>query len=369
MLIMNEESNGTYCFNFTAADLNTSRAISITLQLLAILACSLAIFFIFYTKQHRQFVNRLILYLMLVSLAWSVTILLQTVPVYHDHEEMDVVVKKGWRGVCAAIGFLSQVMETLKISVVCWIVIHLFLLINFKRDLRKRNHEVAGLAIVLAIPLLKDWIPFTLSRYGLSGLWCWIQLTHTDCHNYKEGIIIMALVEYIPTMLAILFTFGCFLSVIVTLCRRTRRMEIKWKWAAVYQQGLAEATSLMAYPILFAVALVFRVVHRTWYIIGIVRSNSPSSTLWHAHSVALGVTGILIPFLYIMRPSNLKKFYLCRKILFRKTRRPISVVYRTSSVVSTEGCSDRESIIKDGSDKNRESNQFYTRSIFNTFSD
>ena len=362
-------SNSTYCFNFTAVDLNNSRAISITLQLLAILACFLVIFFIFYTKQHLQFVNRLILYLILVSLVWSVAIILQTVPVYHNNEEMDVAVREGWEGMCAAIGFLSQVMETLKLSMVCWIVLHLFLLINFKRDLRKRNHEAAGLAIVLTVPILKDWIPFAVSRYGLSGLWCWISLTTKDCHNYKKGIIIMALVEYIPALLAISFTFVCFVCVMITLCRRARRKEIKWKWAAVYQQGLAEATSLMAYPVLFAVALVFRVTHRSWYMYDILKSHSPSAALWHTHSVALGITGILIPFLYIMRPSNLKKFYLCRRILFRKTRHPISVVYRTSSVISTEGCSDREPIIKDSSDKSRESNQFYTRSIFSALSD
>ena len=366
----NDSKSLVYCFNFTASDLTYSRDVAVTLHILAILACLLAICFIFLTKQHLQYVNRLILYLIIVSLVWSVSIIFQTVPVEHDQQKMDVVVKEGWQGACEAIGYLSQFMESVKILMVCWIVLHLFLLIIFKYNLRKKSHEVAGLLVVVGVPLLKDWIPFVRRRYGLSGLWCWIRLTDEHCGSLDDGIIMMAIVEYIPVLLAIIFTVVCFINITVTLCKRAHRADMKWKWTAVYQQGMAEAATLMVYPGLFAVSFIIRIIHRTLYIIEIKRSHSPSSGFWITHSVALGITGILVPLFYIMRPSNLKKFYFCRKFVFKKTLSPVSVIYRTSSVISTEGFSEGESIVKEPiSGKGRESNQLYTRSIFNTFSD
>ncbi len=363
-------NNNSFCFNFTSEDLTATRGIAVTLHILAILACSLAIFFIFFTKQHLQFVNRLILYLMVASLLWSVTVILQTVPVHHDSDRKDVAVRGGWKGICTTVGYFSQLMETAKILVVCWIVLHLFLLVIFKRNLKDKQHEAVGLAVVVLVPLAKDWIPFVMSDYGLSGLWCWIELTGEDCMHFLTGIITMAVVEYIPVLLAVTFTLVCFLSIVVTLCHRAHRTNIKWKLAATYQQGLAEAASLMAYPTLFAISLVLRVIHRTWYIIDILQNHPPSSSLWITHSVTLGLTGILIPLLYIMRPSNLKKIYCCRKFFFKTTRRPFSVMYRTNSMVSTEGYSDGESFVKEHvPDKCRQSNLVYSKSIFNTFSD
>ena len=362
-------NNSSYCFNFTESDLRYNTAVTISLHLTAIAACALTISFIFATKQHHQFVNRLILYLMVVSFMWSVTIIAQTIPVVHDHEKMDVQVRQGWDDTCAAIGFITQVAESAKILVVCWIVLYLFMLVIFKYKISKKYHEISGFVVLVIAPFLFNWIPFSLARYGLSGLWCWIKLTDTDCDNIIDGISMMLTVEYVPVLLAVVFTLVSFLSIVVTFCRRSYQMAIKWKWTAVYQQGLAEATTLMIYPTIYIFIFFFRVVHRTIYIIQITKTEPPTYTLWLIHSTFLGLTGILVPILHILRPSNLRKIYVCRRF-FLKKKDFCNAVYRSSSAFSTEPFTDGDIFSEKNqiSGKNRNSSLFYSKSILNATS-
>lgn len=356
-------SNSSYCFNFTATELKINTAITTTLHLIAILACILTALFIFATKQYRVFVNRLVLYLMIVSSIWSLTIISEIIPVVHDSATMGIKVRDGWQNACAAVGFLSQVVETAKILMVCWIVFYLLLLVVFKRNASKPTHEVFGLAIVMLIPLMIDWIPFIWNSYGLSGLWCWIELTNEQCKKVWPGLGLMLAVEYVPVLLVIIFTVISFISITVALCRRAHRAEIKWKWASIYQRGLAEATALMIYPCIYAIIFIFRVIHRTYYVIQISNTDPPNYTLWLAHSTALGIGGILIPLAYLLRPSNLRKFYICRKFCLGKDTS--SVVYRSNSVVSTEALSEREDLFSDSEPGTRDSSLLY-RSILSS---
>ena len=333
--------NSTYCFNFTASDLRINTGVTVSLHLVAVLACITTIVFIFVSKQHHAFVNRLVLYLMIVASVWSLTIMAETVPVVHRSQLAGVTVREGWEEVCAIVGFVTQVIETAKILVVCWIVLYLLLLVVFKCNASKPTHEAIGLGVVVALPLALDWLPFRWGSYGLSGLWCWIELTDQNCGSIWRGLGLMLAVEYVPMILTILFTVVSFVSISVTLCRRSHRTEIKWKWTSVYQKGLAEAAALMVYPCIYGLIFIFRVIHRTYYIIQIGRLAPPNYTLWLAHSAALGIGGILVPLLYLLRPSNLKKFYFCRRF-FLKKESILGLVYRSNSVVSTEGLSEGE---------------------------
>ena len=332
--------NSTYCFNFTDTDLKINTAVTVSLHLVAVLFCFAAIIFIFATKQHHAFVNRLILYLMIVASVWSLTIMVETLPVTHE-TLVGVTIRDGWREVCAIVGFVTQVVETAKILVVCWIVLYLLLLVVFKCNASKPSHEAIGVAVIVLVPFAVDWLPFRWGSYGLSGLWCWIELTDEHCDNLLRGLGLMLAVEYVPVILTVLFTIISFTLITITLCRRSHRTEIKWKWTSVYQRGLAEAAALMVYPSIYGIIFVFRVIHRTYYVVQIRNTTPPSYTLWLTHSAALGIGGILIPLLYILRPSNLKKFYFCRRFCLKK-KDSLGVVYRSNSVVSTEGISEGE---------------------------
>lgn len=335
--------NISYCFNFTEQELSTNTGVTVTLHIVAILACIVAIVFIFATKQHQVFVNRLVLYLMLTSSLWSLAVISELIPVTHEATISGIKVRAGWEDTCAVVGFILQIVESAKILVVCWIVLYLLLLVVFKRNTSTKTHEVIGLIIVVFVPCLLDWVPFRWRRYGLSGMWCWIKLTDGDCESVWGGLALMLAVEYVPVLLAVIFTLVSFACITVALCRRAHRAEIKWKWTSVYQKGLAEAAALMIYPTIYGVIFIFRVIHRTYYVIQINRIQSPDYTLWLAHSAALGIGGILVPLLYLLRPSNLKKFYVCRKLLPRSS----GVLYTRSSSFdhSTEAPSDGDRFV------------------------
>lgn len=334
----NSTDNSSYCFNFTSSDLRINTAVTLSLHFIAVTLCLITILFIFATKQHHVFVNRLILYLVVTASLWSLTIMAEVIPVIHESALLGVKVREGWEGTCAAVGFLSQVAETAKILVVCWIVLYLLLLVVFKHNASKQKHEVCGIITVVVVPFLLDWIPFRWHWYGLSGLWCWIRLTDNICgrDSLWKGVGLMLAVEFIPVLLATIFTLVSFICIAIALCRRAHRTEIKWKWSSVYQKGLAEAAALMVYPSIYGVIFVFRVIHRTYYVVQITRAYPPNYTLWLAHSTALGIGGILVPLLYLLRPSNLKKFSLCRKFFVKKDVLS-GAVYRSSSLISTDG--------------------------------
>lgn len=333
----NSTENSTYCFNFTASDLRINTAVTVSLHFIAVITCFFTIIFIFAAKQHHVFVNRLVLYLMIAASLWSLTIMAEVIPVNHESALTGIKVRAGWEGICAAVGFVTQVAETAKIFIVCWIVLYLLLLVVFKYNASRPKHEVCGILMVITFPFLLDWIPFRWHWYGLSGLWCWIKLTDNLCGHDSlwKGLGLMLAIEYIPVLLATIFTLVSFVCIIIALCRRAHRMEIKWKWTSVYQKGLAEAAALMAYPSIYGVIFIFRVIHRTYYVVQITRSYSPNYTLWLAHSAALGIGGIMVPLLYLLRPSNLKKFSLCRKFFLKKDVSSCAV-YRSSSLISTD---------------------------------
>lgn len=359
----NSTENSSYCFNFSASDLKVNTAVTVSLHFIAVTVCLITIFFIFATKQHLVFVNRLVLYLMVAASLWSLTIMAEVIPVVHESALVGIKVREGWEDTCAAIGFLTQVVETAKILIVCWIVLYLLLLVVFKYNASKLKHEVGGVLTVVFFPFLIDWIPFRWHWYGLSGLWCWIKLTDIDCNRKSlwKGVGLMLAVEYIPVLLATTFTAVSFISIAIALCRRAHRTEIKWKWTSVYQKGLAEAAALMVYPSIYGVIFIFRVIHRTYYVIQITRFYSPNYELWLAHSTALGIGGILVPLLYLLRPSNLKKFYLCRR-LFLKKDISSGAVYRSTSLISTEAAvSDGELFTESepGGNSHRDSSLLY----------
>jgi hypothetical protein len=337
----NWTENSSYCFNFTASDLRINTAVTVSLHFIAVLISLVTIVFIFAAKQHHAFVNRLVLYLMIASSLWSLTLMAEVIPVINETGP-GVKVRTGWDATCAAIGFLSQLAETAKLLVVCWIVLYLLLVIVFKYNPSRPKHEVCGVLTVIIFPFFLDWIPFRWNWYGLSGLWCWIKLADGVCSHGSlwKGLGLMLAVEYIPVLLATIFTFVSFACIVIALCRRAYRTEIKWRWTSVYQKGLAEAAVLMIYPSIFAVIFIFRVIHRTYYVIQINKANPPNYTLWLAHSTALGIAGILVPLFYLLRPSNLKKFSFCRKFLLQRDV-SAGTVYRSNSLVSTEA-GDRE---------------------------
>jgi len=48
--------------------------------------------------------------------------------------------------------------------------------------------EVPNLVVLVALPLVVDWIPFATNSYGQFGVWCWIIILNQDCSIHTAGL-------------------------------------------------------------------------------------------------------------------------------------------------------------------------------------
>ena len=47
--------------------------------------------------------------------------------------------------------------------------------------------EVATVVLMIVLPLLFNWIPFTTNSYGQFGTWCWIRILNQNCTTNTAG--------------------------------------------------------------------------------------------------------------------------------------------------------------------------------------
>ena len=136
-------------------------------------------------KKYKKFVYRLTLYLIVVSLLKAVITIPDVPPVYHNGAV--VAVRSGFEGFCSAVGFLLVVILWMELLVICWIVLYLVMVLVFRHNANavKVKHEACGLAVVLLLPLLVSWVPFSVKNmYGLSGVICWIKVSENSTCDY-----------------------------------------------------------------------------------------------------------------------------------------------------------------------------------------
>ena len=126
----------------------------------ASVACILAIISILAFKGHKRFVHRLTLYLVVAALLEAVVSILAVIPVYINGNV--VAVREGVEDFCAACGFLVMVTGWIPRLVICWIVLHLVLVLVFKHNANaiKCKYEACSLAVVLILPAAITWVPF-----------------------------------------------------------------------------------------------------------------------------------------------------------------------------------------------------------------
>ena len=54
-------------------------------------------------------------------------------------------------------------------------------------DWKINKLEVPNLVLIVVLPLVFDWIPFTTNSYGQFGVWCWITILDEDCSRRLAG--------------------------------------------------------------------------------------------------------------------------------------------------------------------------------------
>ena len=342
--------SNTSCYEFTAKQIYYVTVAKSVVASMGAAACLLTVVIIVSLKQYKKFVNRLVLYLMIIGCVHAVTIGLEVAPVRHMGQT--VVVRRGLNGLCEAVGFITQTTAWMFFMVMLWIVFYLFLLAVFKYGANKYKHEITGILVSILFPLSFNWVPFVQHMYGLAGVWCWIRLTNGYCwHNYTLGIIYQFALLYGPLTLLIFISFFLFVVMVCVLCRQ--RIYIKGIniYHSSHHQAVKEALPLLIYPLIYNIICTLMTANRIYYAVTVYQEKNPYFPLWLIHAIIDPCRTLVPPLAFILHPNTLRR--ICCRSKKRKERensramQPSATVY----VVSKEcpytevdplviGCSD-----------------------------
>ena len=152
--------------------------VSSAFAIIGTLAGISAVLLVIMSKTYKFLVFRLILYLSLFNLGFSVVLGLEVLSAdvsKPDNETLSI--KSGWEGFCSFLGFADVYFNNSRTLMALVMSIYVFLMTVCKIEMKHKQKklEVVGLVAVIFVSFLFPWIPFVFDGYGLSGVWCWIK--------------------------------------------------------------------------------------------------------------------------------------------------------------------------------------------------
>ena len=328
-------SNGSeieHCLEFSKKIANIIFDLKIALGSLGTLLCLFVIILVAASRIYKQFVYRLVLYLMIVNITQALCQIIELIPV--EVTEDDRITMRngtGWEEGCAVLGYLDVVTAWMGNFVIIWIMLYMLKLswqlhrlpsnqyqaIPPSNVNKKKPHtrEITGVLLLVFSPFLFSWIPFVMHMYGISGLWCWIKTASengcSDGDFQRLSLTLMLVMYYGPLVGILIFGLVCMLSIITLL-----RMSSNKLHGAVrqrYQSSMKEIGLVLIYPIVYCLFCFFLLVNRIYSSTHTYSNDQPNNyTLWIIHAVA-DPGRILIPALaFLFHPHVWKNVLASR---------------------------------------------------------
>ena len=304
------------CLNFTIQNAHAVFDVKLSLGAITVVANLLAIILIIASRRFRDFLYRLVVYLLVTDILQAIAICLAlfpiTVPDANNPAQVRDNSSAGWLDLCAATGFILMTTMWMGNVVIIWIMGHLLLL--GWREQRSHNErgkntpvhtpctkkEILGLLFLFFGPILIGWIPFVLPHemYGISGLWCWIKEYHKYCGDLKaETLIVVFIFFYGPLVLIVLFSLICMILTIILVCHGAvmRHFSVDH-----HQRRMKEIIIALAYPMLYCTVCLILLANRVYSVSK--PNNPPNLGLWYAHTVADPVRVLLPAVAFLLHP-------------------------------------------------------------------
>ena len=305
------------CLKFSKDVADAITIIKPVLDSFGILMSLFVILLIGFTKKYKQFVYRLVVYLMMGNILLALCQMLELIPIKVTKEHISIRNGTGWPEVCAVLGYLDVVICWMGNFVIIWTMLYMLSLSWKLHCLQTSDHskpqgqlhrtshvrEIVGVLLLTLSPFLFSWIPFVVDMYGLSGIWCWIRIAKNDgCDVDKYhhlSLALMMIMFYGPLVIIIVFGVVCMIIIILLLRRSSKHLHGGIR--EQYQNGMKEIGIVLVYPIIYCLFCFFMLVHRI-YSSAHMNDLSPSYPLWIIHAVA-DPSLILIPALaFLLHP-------------------------------------------------------------------
>ena len=310
-------NNNLSCLNFTNGTAATVFKVKLTLGAFTIVANLLAIILIIASRRFRDFLYRLVVYLLITDILQAIAICLALFPitVYDAAHPAQVRGNSSpfWLDFCAATGFILMTTMWMGNIVIIWIVGHLLILGWREQRSHERGRntaqivcnpctkkEILGVLFLFFGPILIGWIPFVLRHemYGISGLWCWIKEYQNKCGDLrKETLLVVFIFFYGPLVLIVLFSLICMILTIILVCYGAVRRHFS---VDHHQRRMKEIIIALAYPMLYCTVCLILLANRVYSVSH--PEKGPNLGLWFSHTVADPVRVMLPAVAFLLHP-------------------------------------------------------------------
>ena len=293
--------SGKFCLQWSKEELESLEIVNVCFSAAGILASVVAIIFILVSKGYKKFVHRLTLYLIVAVQFHGVVSILQVVPVYHNGSV--VATREELEGLCAAAGFLINVVDWMILLIISWTVLYLVMVLVFKYSANaiRRKHEICGLVVVLILPFLFNWIPFLKNMYGLSGGQCCMKPSvRSYCKYDNVGLAFIFLLAYGPEILVGIITFVSFGTIVIVMCRRALQLEQGLCQSSVHWQGIKEVLPLLLCPLIYFLLCIGLVATRIY---GATQGRNFQYSVMLIHNIISGVIILLLSSTVLLHSS------------------------------------------------------------------
>ena len=330
---MDNVSNDFHCYEFSKSVAEDIFIIKVFFGSLGVLLSLVVLILIGVTKLYKQFVYRLVMYLMIVNTLQAVCIVLEILPIEvtgSPSGRIEIKNGTGWPEACSFLGYFDIVTSWYGNFVVIWTMLYM-LTISWKiykyekdmlqeRFLRKAEvyqqrknsmtsnvREIVGVIGVLIGPLFFSWIPFIQNMYGPSGPWCWIKtIPRSGCGDERFqdwSISLMMIMFYGPLVEILVFGLLCMLAIIILLWKSSKHLH-GWN-RQKYQSSIKEIVIVLVYPVVYCIFCIFLLMNRIYS----DTHTKPLYPLWIIHAIADPVRIVIPAVAFLLHPHVWKKVY------------------------------------------------------------
>ena len=312
---MDADDNLTYCNVSISKELRPILILCCTNGSVCAFLCAVAIAAMIFFRLFTLLTHRLILYMLVAIMFFSLSVAIQFLALWHDYWLNGEYVDD-----CITEGFFMMYLAWVMLLATLMVTLHLTSMVLLPSLFQKlAKMEPFYLLFPWIFPLFVVWIPFVHNNYGISGSWCWIRLYNKDCSHNKEGAIEVYAVWYGELIVGLVLNNIALLVIAVTLCKRAYKNTTSLD----YRKALKQTLPLVAYPITYQFLSFFAIANRMYQ-----AAHKGHYVKWmfyaHAGTAPWGWFAPLFTFIYLLSlckviRENLRK-WRCLKCCFKKRR-------------------------------------------------
>ena len=284
-------SNSTDCYNFInhTGQLITNLSVYGATGFIGVVSSLTAIFLILIAKTHKEFINRLLLYMASVCFLTCLTTI-----AYNFESDYNVRYEIS-KPTNILMGYFVYVYSFL----LCWLGLYLFSLAVFRVQLKKPKHEAIGLVIVLVTPLTFLWVFYWKTRKS------------EICEDtYSLNEIRLTLCFNIPILLSHLFSCFFIGAVLITLCKNAvDRVENTLQQQ--HRKAVREIVPLVVFMIAHQILLIFVTVIVACQLLMAEEGKKAPFIMWESYDMWPIVT-VSIPILLLCQP-RIRRRLKCKR--------------------------------------------------------